>query len=169
MQNVIAKRLKAARKQSGLTQRELSDQLGFKDRQTVSAIEAGSRKIAADELLTAMKVLGCDLEYFTDPLRLDGEGSFSWRTNAEDVGQIGEFESRAGRFLALYRYLVEQANAWTAPLRIDLTEKSSYEEAHRAADWLASEWELGEVPAVTLEGAIRERLRALLEYLLHPI
>ncbi len=168
MQNIIAKRLKAARRQAGLTQQQLSGRLGFKDRQTLAAIESGSRKVSADELLTAMKVLNRDLEYFTDPLRLDGEGSFSWRTSAEKVGQISEFESWAGRSLALYRYLAVQENVWTVPLRLSLTARSSYEDAHRAAEWLAGEWELGDVPAVTLEEAIGERFRALVLYIDAP-
>ena len=168
MQNVIAKRLRTARQAAGLTQRQLSDRLGFKDRQTLASIESGARKLSADELLLAMKVLGRDLEYFTDPFRLDGEGSFSWRTSAEKVDQLGDFESRAGRWLALYRFLAPKDQAWPAPLRISLTPKSLYEDAHRAAAWLVNEWKLGNVPAETLEKAVRERLRALVLYVDAP-
>lgn len=168
MQSTAAKRLKAAREQSGLTQQQLSDRLGIKDRQTVAAIEAGLRKISADELLTAMKVLNRDLDYFTDPFRLEGEGSFTWRSSAEAMELLGEFESRAGCWLALYRNLALREERRTAPLRLDLTARSLYEEAHRAADWLANEWGLGEVPADTLEDAIRKRLRALVLYVDAP-
>jgi len=44
---------------------------------------------------------------------------------------------------------------------LSLTPRSTYEDAHRAAEWLASEWKLGDVPAQNLESAIRERLRTL--------
>ena len=168
MQNIIAKRLKAARQQAALTQQQLSDRMGFKDRQTIATMEAGSRKVSAEELLGAMKILGRDLEYFTDPLRLDGEASFSWRTNSADAGQIGKFELWASRCLALYRYLTEGANVWTAPLRLNLTAKSSFEDAHRAAEWLSNEWKLGDVPATSLEAAVGERLRALVLYIDAP-
>lgn len=160
MQPLISRRIKTAREAAGLTQRELSDQLGFKDRQTVAAIEAGIRKVSAEELLRAMKILGKDLEYFTDPFRLDGEGSFSWRASPDVEDHLGDFENRAGSWLALYRALAPDAPA-SAPLRLSLTPKSSYEDAHRAADWLASEWDLGDVPALRLESAIVNRLRAL--------
>lgn len=160
MQTTIAKRIKAAREEAGLTQQQLSDALGFKDRQTVAAIEAGIRKISADELLVAMKILGKDLEYFTDPFRLDGEGSFSWRSSPEVEDRLGDFETRAGSWLALYRTLAERKPA-SAPLSLSLTPKSSYEDAHRAADWLGTEWQLGDTPAGNLETAIRDRLRAL--------
>ena len=168
MQNTIAKRLKAAREQSGLTQQQLSDQLGFKDRQTLAAIETGARKISADELLAAMKALNRDLEYFTDPFRLEGEGTFTWRSSADAADRLAEFESQAGAWIALYRHLGMRERTWTAPVRLDLTAKSTYEDAHRAAAWLGDEWALGEIPAQTLEGAIRERLRALVLYVDAP-
>jgi transcriptional regulator with XRE-family HTH domain len=97
----IAKRIKAAREAAGLTQQQLSDALGFKDRQTVAAIEAGIRKVKAEELLRIMQILGKDLEYFTDPFRLDGEGNFSWRFSAGVEDRLDDFEARAGSWLAL--------------------------------------------------------------------
>jgi Zn-dependent peptidase ImmA (M78 family)/transcriptional regulator with XRE-family HTH domain len=160
MQSTIAKRLKAAREEAGLTQQQLSDALGFKDRQTVAAIEAGIRKISAEELMKAMNILGKDLEYFTDPFRLDGEGSFSWRSSPDVEDRLGDFEQRAGAWLALYRGLAHDAGR-TSPLSLSLTAKSSYEDAHNAADWLRSEWQLGDVPAQQLGAAIGTRLRAL--------
>jgi Zn-dependent peptidase ImmA (M78 family)/DNA-binding XRE family transcriptional regulator len=168
MQSLIGKRLKAAREQAGLTQQKLSASLGFKDRQTLAAIESGKRKVSADELLLAMQALNRDLEYFTDPFRLDGEGSFSWRTSGDRVELNDEFQSWAGRCLALYRNLATQADVRTFPLRLGLTTKNSFEDAHRAAEWLANEWKLGDVPAVRLEEAIGERLRALVLYIDPP-
>ncbi len=197
MQTNIAKRIKAAREEAGLTQQQLSDALGFKDRQTVAAIEAGLRKVSAEELLRVMKALGKDLEYFTDPFRLDGEGNFSWRFSPDVKDHLNDFETRASTWLALYRGLARDAAAeaarnappasstprahkkaaqakaadtWprTSPLSLAITAKSSYEEAHAAAEWLAAEWKLGDVPAARLEGAIRERLRALCLYVDAP-
>jgi Zn-dependent peptidase ImmA (M78 family)/DNA-binding XRE family transcriptional regulator len=168
MQALIGKRIKAARQRAGLTQHQLSNGLGFKDRQTLSAIESGLRKVSAEELLRAMQVLGCALEYFTDPFRLDGEGSFSWRTSTKNAELIDEFESWAGRCLALYRELADYKDVLTAPLRLGLTTRSSYEDAHGAAEWLAREWELGNLPAAGLEEAIRERLRAQVLYVDAP-
>lgn len=175
IKTIIAKRLKVAREKAGLTQRELSDALGFKDRQTVAAIEAGIRKISADELLRAMKILGKNIEYFTDPFRLVGEGSFSWRVSQDDQGQLDDFEVRAGGWLALYRTIATDAaaglkGAWprTAPLSLSLTTSNSYEDAHDAAGWLSGEWRLGDVPADRLERAIRKRMRALVLYVDAP-
>jgi Zn-dependent peptidase ImmA (M78 family)/transcriptional regulator with XRE-family HTH domain len=171
----IAKRLKVARENAGLTQRQLSDALGFKDRQTVAAIEAGIRKISAEELVCALAILGKNIDYFTDPFRLVGEGSFSWRVSQDAQDLLGDFEIRAGKWLSLYRTIASNApsglkGAWprTVPLSLSLTARNSYEDAHDAGRWLAGEWRLGRVPADRLESAIRKRMRALVLYVDAP-
>ena len=58
---------------------QLAGLFRFKDRQTVSAMEIGIRRVAASELLLAAERFGVPLDYSTDPFRLDGEGLFSWR------------------------------------------------------------------------------------------
>lgn len=168
MKNIIGKRLKAARQEAGLTQTELSSMLGFNDRQTLSAIESGKRKISADELLQVINALGKDLDYFTDPFRLEGEGKFSWRASTDNTELINEYESKVSRYLALYRNITEQEKVWTAPLRLGLTANDSYEEAHRSAEWLGDEWGLGDTPAARLEDKIRDRLNALVLYIDAP-
>jgi transcriptional regulator with XRE-family HTH domain len=45
----IGTRIKALREQKGLSQEELARALGFKDRQTLSAIETGERRVTAEE------------------------------------------------------------------------------------------------------------------------
>src|SRR3990172_12129107 len=108
MNNLISRRLKQARDQRGLTQAQLSERLGFKDRQTVAAIEAGQRKLSADELVRAMQVLGVDLDFFTDSFRLVGEGAFSWRADERATTErLGKFEERAGPWIATYPRLRE--------------------------------------------------------------
>ena len=83
---LIGTRIKALRQAQGLSQDELARLFGFKDRQTVSAIETGIRRITASELLLAMERFGVPLDYFTDPFRLDGECLFSWRQTGVDAG-----------------------------------------------------------------------------------
>src|SRR3990167_7179810 len=108
MKELISRRLKAAREKLGLTQAELSTKLGFKDRQTLAAIEAGQRKISAEELLRAIKALGLELDFFTDSFRLAGEGRFSWRTQKDAPNDLlKEFEEKAGCWIATWRRLGE--------------------------------------------------------------
>src|SRR3970282_2469568 len=121
MNNLINKRLKMAREKAGLTQAQLAEKLGFKDRQTVAAIEAGQRKMSAEELVRAMDVFGLDLDYFSDGFRLVGEGRFSWRAdkNATEA-LLGAFEHRAGCWVGPYRGLCEGQGIKTDLFRVYL-------------------------------------------------
>jgi Zn-dependent peptidase ImmA (M78 family)/DNA-binding XRE family transcriptional regulator len=171
MTELISRRLKFAREKLGLTQAQLSAKLGFKDRQTVAAIEAGQRKLSAEELVRAMQVLGVNLDYFTDPFRLVGEGRFSWRTVKEATPSLLDaFEEKAGCWIALYRKLGEGTATGPSLLqpRLLLTEKSTYEEAREAAEALGREWDLGEVPAIRLPGRVRDKLGAVVLYVDAP-
>ena len=51
--------------------------LGFNDRQTMSAIETGSRRVTADELMNLAGKPNGPMEYFIDPFMLAGEGELS--------------------------------------------------------------------------------------------
>ncbi len=159
---MVGERIKAARESIGLNQKELSERLGFKDRQTLSAIENGTRKVSTAELLSLMKFLLRDLEYFTDPFRLVGEGAFSWRAQAEPE-VLNAFEEKAGGWIAMYRALRAELGEPFNPLvaQLGLSERSSYEDAWDAADRLHQNWNLGENPAMTLPGIAEERLDIL--------
>ncbi len=78
----IPRRFKYAREKLGLTQAELLPRLGFKDRQTLAAIEAGQRKMTAEELVRAGEVLKVDIDFFTDGFRLVGGNGAPDRTAA---------------------------------------------------------------------------------------
>jgi Zn-dependent peptidase ImmA (M78 family)/transcriptional regulator with XRE-family HTH domain len=159
MNDLIFRRLKAAREKAGLTQAELSEKLGFKDRQTLAAIETGQRKISAEELLRAIKVLALDLDYFTDSFQLAGEGRFSWRTQEGAPNNfLKEFEEKAGRWIATWRRLGELQGVKPSTLQpsLALSERSSFEQAQAVAELLVEEWKLGDVPADSLESAIRK-------------
>jgi transcriptional regulator with XRE-family HTH domain len=131
LQTRIARRLKAAREKAGLTQQQLSADLGFKDRQTLSAIEDGQRQVSAGELARAAERLGRPVEYFTDAFRLEGEGEFSFRAKNVDPETLDAFEERAGRWIAMYRELGVQ-EGWAPPrigTKLELTPRSSYDDA----------------------------------------
>src|SRR6516164_8645931 len=97
--NLIGARIKALREERKLSQDELARIFGFKDRQTVSAIETGERRLSAQELLVAIEKLGAPLDYFTNPFLLVGEGKFSWRQSNVGLAQLKAFERVAGRWI----------------------------------------------------------------------
>ena len=102
---LIGQRLKALRKEKSLSQEDSARVFGFKDRQTVSAIETGERRLSAEELLLAVQKLGAPLEYFTDPFRLVGEGRFNWRQSGVPAQVLGAYERVAGQLIAAFRTL----------------------------------------------------------------
>ena len=160
---LIGKRIKALREERNLSQDELAQMLGFKDRQTVSAIETGVRRLKAEELVLAVRKLGVSLDYFANPFRLVGEGRFSWRQNSVGTDQLKEYERQAGSWLAAFCALAPQVGQEMPFLRrkLGLTRRSSYEEAVQAGERFASKFGLGEAPAVRLAEVMQKQLDIL--------
>lgn len=163
MTQLIGKRLKALREERNLSQGELAHLFGFKDRQTVSAIETGERHVKAEELVLAIERLGAPLDYFTDPFLLAGEGRFSWRQSGVDSVQLNVYERRAGSWIAAFRALAPQVDHETPLLRraLGLTRSSSYEDAMRAGERFVAEFDLGEAPAIRLADTMERDLGIL--------
>ncbi len=163
MTQLIGARIRALREERGLSQEDLARQLGFKDRQTLSAIENGERRVTAEELLLAAERLGASLDYFTDPFRLVGEGHFSWRQTNVGPQRLSAYERSAGRWIAAYRTLARQIGHKTPLLRrsLGLTKHHSYEDASAAGERFVSEFELGDVPARSLADVIEWQLGIL--------
>jgi len=166
----IGSRVAAAREQAGFTQEALSTRLGFNDRQTLSAIESETRRVSPDELIAIMEATGKELDFFSDPYRLDGEGVFSFRTTSEDPELLASFEEQAGRFLALYQKLPARDAAKPSPMAWCLKPSydSSYDEADDAAEWLIREWNLGEAPAHAMIQAAERRMPSLRVFHVDP-
>ena len=160
----IGFRLKAARERSGLTQQRLADAVGLRHRQTIASIESGERRLSASELIRIMQVLGVDLDYFTDPFRLVGEGQFSFRTSAGVEPQVlDRFERRAGRWIAMHRELSREQGhppRWLG-YKLHLSPNSSFEDAQAAGEAAVEAWSLGPHPAERLRSVMEDRLRVL--------
>jgi Zn-dependent peptidase ImmA (M78 family)/DNA-binding XRE family transcriptional regulator len=169
-QERITRRIKALREEANLTQAELAAKLGFNDRQTLAAIEAGERRVSPEELVLAAQALHVEIDTFLDPFRLIGEGEFSFRAKEVDETSLAGFEEQARRWIATYRELGMQAGAEPRLLgkKLELTRRSSFEEAEAAAEMLWRTWKLGDVPADTLEEAIETHLEVLVLYVDAP-
>ena len=163
---VIGARIKALREKRGLSQLELSERLGFPNRQTLSSIEAGDRKVTVDELLLAAEHLGEDIDYFTDPFRLVAEGSFCWRKAAPDIAGewLDRYEYQVGRWLAAFRHLAPQVDR-PLPLltyrKLGLGPRATFEAAMAAGERFAEEFGLGERPAERLAETMEKKLGIL--------
>jgi len=158
-QSTIRGRLVRLRKARKITQEDLAAALDFNDRQTLSEIEGGGRSISSSELVKAAQFFKVKIDYFTDPLRLAGEASFSWRTSLESSADLDAFEECAGSWIATYRHLsrLKGDSVNSSLTQIELTQKSSYEEAWAEGETIARNLDLGEVPAARLAQALEER------------
>jgi XRE family transcriptional regulator, fatty acid utilization regulator len=161
--STIGTRLKALREERKLSQDDLARVFGFKDRQTVSAIETGERRLSAEELLLAVEKLGASLDYFTDPFLLAGEGKFSWRQSGVSLQQLDAFERVSGRWIAALRALAHQVGRPSPVLRrsLKLTPKSTFEDAMEAGERFAAEFDLGPIPSARLAAVMEEKLDIL--------
>ena len=160
---LIGQRLKALREEKNLSQDDLARVFGFKDRQTVSAIENGERRLSADELLLAVQKLDAPLEYFTDPFRLVGEGRFNWRQTNVPAAVLGAYERIAGRLIAVFRALGADLGEKPPLLRrsLTLTKNSRFEDAAAAGERFAAEYRLGDKPAEKLAEIMENELQIL--------
>jgi transcriptional regulator with XRE-family HTH domain len=160
----IGARIRALREERGLSQDALARLFGFKDRQTVSAIETGLRRLTAEELLVAVEKLGAPLDYFTDPFLLAGEAQFSWRKTEAEPHELRQYEEKAGRWIAAYRAFAPGVDALTTPRfsrSLRIRRQSRFEEAIEAGERFATEFHLGSVPAAGLVGVMERELGIL--------
>ncbi len=160
---LIGRRIKALREERRLSQESVAEIFGFRDRQTVSAIETGARRVTAEELLLAVERLDAPIEYFTDPFRLAGEGRFSWRQTGVGAERLEACERSAGRWIAAFRTLAPQVGYETPLMRraLGLTRRSRFEDAMSAGERFVTEFDLGEVPAVRLVEVMERELGIL--------
>jgi Zn-dependent peptidase ImmA (M78 family)/DNA-binding XRE family transcriptional regulator len=160
---LVGQRLKALREEKNFSQDELARVFGFKDRQTVSAIETGERRLSADELLIAVQKLGASLDYFTDPFRLVGEGHFNWRQSGVPAQVLGAYERIAGQLIAAFRTLGTEVGEKPSLERraLRLTKSSRFEDAAEAGERFAAQYNLGDVPAQRLTEVMERELNIL--------
>ncbi len=161
--DLIGLRMKALREERKLSQDDLARMFGFKDRQTVSAIETGERRVSAEELILAVEKLGASLDYFTNPFLLVGEGKFSWRQSNVGLAQLNAFERVAGRWIAATRRLAPEVGRPAPYLRqtLKLIARSTFEDAMEAGERFAKGFELGSVPAKRLAEVMERKLGIL--------
>lgn len=60
----IGEKIRLARQEAGLSQKELAEKIGFESATAVSLIEAGERKIGVVEMERIAKIFDQDIKYF---------------------------------------------------------------------------------------------------------
>ncbi|MEW6326364.1 MAG: XRE family transcriptional regulator [Thermodesulfobacteriota bacterium] len=86
--DVLGKRLLAARETAGFSITQAAQKLGFKNYQTLSAVEKGARKVNAHELIMMARLYGRSLDYFLES-DIAPDPAPLWRKTAKtDVNQV---------------------------------------------------------------------------------
>jgi len=161
----VGRQIAAARKSAKLTQDELSNKLGFKDRQILSNIEKGLRKVKPSELEIIMALLNKPFEYFSDPYQLPDNQLFSWRANTADA--VKESEPKAKGAVTVYRRFADLTNKGLTPIipRLALNPSSSFEDVLAIAEQLVSFLKIGDLPGYARAEAACEQLNIEIFYL----
>lgn len=158
---LIGERIKLARKEAKLSQEKLSHALHFKDRQTLSTIENGQRRVSADELVLFSETLEKPLDFFTDPYLVAGEKSFSYRSTHASDTEIEDFENLAVSYIATHRRFQELLDQPASPAQPKITsigEKTPLDFATAQGERCANAWQLGPIPSKKLHHAITKEL-----------
>lgn len=157
---LIGFRVKAAREAAGWTQERLAQLLQLNDRQSISDLENGKRRLQPNELAQLAEQFGRDVEFFLDPFAVVGEGQFNWRASPElPEDSLDGFELSAGKWIGLLRWMRDNEGI-KSPLKFSLrlSFKNSYEEAISRAELFVEKLSLGSVPAERLIEVIEEKL-----------
>ena len=158
----IGRRIKTLRVAAKMKQTELADLLQLKDRQSISALEAGTRRVSADELIRVVEHFKVTLEDISNPFLLYQREGFSWRQTNVAEDDLNRFERLAGEWIGAYRTLRTDQPAVRKLLpNLGLTHKSSYEDAVAAGESVAKLLKLRDRPAFGLAQAIEEKFDIL--------
>lgn len=146
-QHLIAQRITYFRNQRGLNQQELSALMDFNQRQTLSDIERGARRVSVDEMQRFAEIFQVSpmvlLDAFVPALPVE----FSWRTLNEPKA-LDAFEQRGRNLINLVTTL--RSKLGKPPQRhvaLSIGVTSSFEAAARAAEGLLRDFQLGTRPA----------------------
>ncbi len=161
----IGRQIASARKTAKVTQDELSARLGFKDRQILSNIEKGIRKVKPEELGIIMEVLHKPVDYFSDPYQLPDDQLFSWRADSPEA--LAESAPKAKGVVAAYRRFSQITQESPTPIipRLALTPKSSYEDVMAIAEQLVGFLGLRNIPGHQRAEAACKKLNIEIFYL----
>lgn len=154
-------RIKFARDALGFSQDSLAAAIGLGDRQSLSMIEKGDRRIKPDELLKLSETLKRSVEWFMDPFVVAGEGKFSWRVSPDVPSEeLCSFEEKSGALVGLLRFLQisngEKFDPVAASLK--LTVDSSFAQATAMGELVARKLDLGPIPALRLNEKVETDL-----------
>ncbi len=168
---LLCARISAARQDARLSQEALAEAMKFNDRQTISAIELGLRRVSPEELIEIASLVGKPVDYFTDPYLVTEKSAFSYRTVQPTNGDLAQFEDQAHRLISAQRRFRELLGETPSPIQPQLSSLSKSTPLHFATfqgEQTAAAWKLGEIPALTLRETAEKQLKITVLYVDAP-
>ena len=149
----LGPRIKALREKAELSQEQMARLLGVGSHQIVSQIEAGDRRLKAEELLTIVQAFNVPLDILTNPFLINGEGRFSWRQNNVPAETLDAYELKAGEWIGAIARCAsatgERFPAYPASAGPGASRSTFEDAASHAAEALVEDLDLGDVPGST--------------------
>lgn len=167
----IAERIRVAREEKGIIQDDFAAALGCNDRQTVSAIETGIRKVSPQEMVKIAKILGRPLSYFTDPYIVAETNAFSYRARLDSAPAVNSFEKRAHKLISAnrrFRNLLGEPDVPFGNQLKGVNKLTPLMAAVAAGERTAKSLGLGETPALRLRESVEEQLRVFVLFIDAP-
>lgn len=163
LRSLIGARIRLAREAKGWTQAQLAEALGIADRQTITPLETGERKVTPEEMLILVRELEQPVEFFTDPHRVVEENAFSYRARRE-TADFAAFERQARKLIETHRRLRTLLDEAAPPMFNGLrgiTKTTPLETVGMYGYRFSVNWALGARPAFKLREAIERRHNVL--------
>jgi Zn-dependent peptidase ImmA (M78 family)/transcriptional regulator with XRE-family HTH domain len=164
----VGKRVALARKATGVTQDDLAGRLGFKDRQILSNVESGTRKLSAGELAAVAEALGRPMEFFTDPYTLvEDENVFAWRVKETEELDLPSCTKKGCDLISAYMRFADLLGRPCNPIlpQLVVDRCPTYEYVGELGESLAEHWGMGETPSAALTGVVQDKLDVELLYI----
>jgi len=159
---VLDKRIMAARQAAGFSITEAAQKLGFKNYQTLSAIEKGVRNINAHELIMMARLYGRSLDYFLEP-DVTPDPVLLWRKDRKiDVNQIQcQFLSFLENYSKLENLLGLKRRWKDIQKNYDRDDFSynGFEKADKLGAEIHNFLDLGSRPSLNLPSVLENKLR----------
>lgn len=158
----IGERIKNERGRLGLKLHELANEVGFKNYQTLSAIEKGERQIKVSELDKIAKALGLTVSYLLGDEK-ERKERVLWRKCVDET-QCRKYENMLISFCRNYEKLAELIGykyEKFIPPKSEELQKEIYEDDYKFAENLAEKYlrilDLGRYPGNNLIDSLQEK------------
>lgn len=158
----VGKKIRSEREKLGITLKELSEELGFQNYQTLSSIEKGKRQIKVSELNTIAKALGVTVVYLLGEEILS-ENKVLWR-KCIDEAKCRKLENELKKFCSNFKKLselIDHKYEKFVPPSPQKLQKEIYRDDYEFAKSIAEDYllalNLGKYPGNNLIYALQEK------------